>query len=83
MFPANVDGNEYMSTDIPKLAQSIAEFARSAGVGRSFLYQQIKCGRLKARKAGRRTLVLNEEGAAFLADLPLASSGASSNSTKR
>jgi hypothetical protein len=83
MFPANVDGDECMSTDIPKRAYSIAEFARLAGVGRSFLYEQIRCGRLKVRKAGRRTLVLNEEGAVWFANLPSASRRASSNSTKR
>ena len=39
-----------------KLAHSIAEFAQLSGLGRSFLYEQIKAGNLPVRKAGRRTL---------------------------
>jgi excisionase family DNA binding protein len=39
------------------LAVSIEEAARRAGVGRGYLYQQISKGKLRARKAGRRTII--------------------------
>jgi excisionase family DNA binding protein len=65
-----------MPRDTYKLAMSIAEFARLAGVGRSTLYNEIKSGRLKVRKAGRRSLILREEGLAWLATLPVASAKA-------
>lgn len=54
-----------------KLAHSIAEFAQLSGLGRSFLYEQIKSGHLPVRKAGRRTLILRDEGQAWLAKLPV------------
>lgn len=52
------------------LAVSIDQAARRAGVGRGFLYQEIAKGRLRARKAGRRTLVALTDLAAWLEALP-------------
>lgn len=59
-----------MASKDQKLAHSIAEFAQLSGLGRSFLYEQIKSGHLPVRKAGRRTLILRDEGQAWLARLP-------------
>ena len=56
-------------TDVP-LALGSFEAARAAGVGRSTIFEDIKVGRLKARKAGRRTLILRDDLAAWLASLP-------------
>ena len=53
-----------------RTALSIAEAARSIGVGRSTLYAIIKSGRLPVRKLGSRTLVLKIDLEAFVADLP-------------
>ena len=39
------------------LAVSVAEAARSAGIGRTSLYAAIATGQLKTRKYGRRTLI--------------------------
>jgi excisionase family DNA binding protein len=61
-----------MPKEAKKFAHSIAEFAQLSGLGRSFLYEQIKAGHLSVRKAGRRTLILDAEGQAWLAKLPVA-----------
>jgi hypothetical protein len=37
---------------------------------RTFIYEAIKQGRLIARKAGRRTVVLDEDYQSFLESLP-------------
>jgi excisionase family DNA binding protein len=40
-----------------RIAFSPNEAAAAAGIGRTFLFAQIKSGQLVARKAGRRTLI--------------------------
>jgi excisionase family DNA binding protein len=70
-----------MATKDQKLAHSIAEFAQLSGLGRSFLYEQIKSGNLPVRKAGRRTLILHDEAQAWLAKLPIAGQRRTSPST--
>jgi excisionase family DNA binding protein len=49
-----------------RLALSIAEFGVATGVSRSKLYEEIKAGRLKIAKVGRRTLISGEAGLAWL-----------------
>ena len=51
-------------------ALSIANACKRAGVGRTFIFEEIRSGRLKAKKAGRRTLVLREDLTAWLQALP-------------
>lgn len=51
---------------------SISEACRMAGVGQTRLYGAIADGRLKARKFGKRTLILRVDLLAFLAALPIA-----------
>lgn len=58
-----------MSHDIP-LAVSIVEAARMVGLGRTSLYAAIAAGELKARKAGRRTLVEVAALRQFIETLP-------------
>lgn len=53
-----------------KLAFSIAEAASHADVCRDYLYSAIRDGNLRARKAGRRTLILRADLEAYLAALP-------------
>ncbi len=70
-----------MTNQNRKLALSIAEFAQLSGLGRSYLYSQIKAGNLPVRKAGRRTLILHEEGQMWLAKLPVVAHRRTSPST--
>lgn len=58
-----------MSTYTQKAALSVAEFCQAVGIGRSFFYEQLKAGRIKAVKAGRRTLVPATEVANWLGRL--------------
>ena len=53
-----------------KLAFSISETCEAAGQGRTSIYAAIARGELKARKAGRRTVVLPDDLKAWLESLP-------------
>jgi excisionase family DNA binding protein len=52
-----------------KLAYAIAELPELVSVGRSHIYEEIRAGRLRTVKAGRRTLVLAEDLRAWLLSL--------------
>jgi excisionase family DNA binding protein len=43
---------------VTPIAYSISEACAAARIGRTSLYQEIKAGRLRAIKRGRRTLIL-------------------------
>jgi hypothetical protein len=58
--------------DATPLAFSVETFAAVHAIGRSTAYNEIKSGRLKARKCKGRTLVTAEDAAAWRANLPLA-----------
>jgi excisionase family DNA binding protein len=49
---------------------SVSEACAVAGIGRTKIYQAISEGRLKARKCGKRTLVLRNDLRDFLTSLP-------------
>ena len=51
-------------------AYSLTEVARLTGRGRSTLYELIAAGRLKARKLGSRTVILDTDLTDFLNNLP-------------
>jgi excisionase family DNA binding protein len=55
---------------IDKLALSVAEAAIHANLCRDLIYAAIRDGNLRARKAGRRTLILRADLEAFLQELP-------------
>ena len=66
-------GTSAMSTDdgnLTKLAYGVQEFGAVAGLGRTKVYAEIAAGRLRAKKAGRRTIILAEDARAYLASLP-------------
>jgi excisionase family DNA binding protein len=51
-------------------AMSLAEFCGRYGPGRTKTYDEIKSGRLRAVKCGKRTLVTEDDAEAWLRSLP-------------
>jgi len=58
-----------MSTPVP-IAVPVPEACRIVGIGRSRLYEEIAAGRIEARKAGKRTLVMVASLRDYVASLP-------------
>lgn len=54
-----------------KLAFTISDLVQLGPNSRTQIFEEIKQGRLKARRCGRRTVVLNEDYAAYLKALPI------------
>ena len=46
------------------------EWARNNGVGQNFVWSAISDGRLRVRRIGKRMIILDEDGRAFLRQLP-------------
>ena len=62
-----------MSENTPNLQReglSIADACIIAGIGRTKIYEAIASGTLKARKFGKRRIILRSDLHAFLAGLP-------------
>jgi hypothetical protein len=59
-----------LRSEVLRLAYRIDEFVRLSGVGRTSVYEALKTGRLKAVKAGTRTLILADSAHEFVASLP-------------
>ncbi|MHB2210682.1 helix-turn-helix transcriptional regulator [Methylobacterium sp. CM6257] len=59
-----------------KLSYGVADVVKASGASRSLIYEQIKAGNLKARKLGRRTLILSADLQSWLAALPTSQAGA-------
>lgn len=55
-----------MTLNNGKLAYSISDLPALTSLGRSFIYEEIKAGRLQTLKAGRRTLVMADDLNAWL-----------------
>jgi excisionase family DNA binding protein len=53
-----------------KRALSVKEAAQAAGIGRTTLFEEIRQGRITARKVGRRTIIVIEDLDAWLKSLP-------------
>ncbi len=51
-------------------ALTVADVTRRTGIGRTSIFEAIRAGRLRARKAGARTLVMADDLKAFLDSLP-------------
>lgn len=52
------------------LAYSIDGFAKATGVGRSKIYEEIRAGRLHAKKLGSRTIITAQAASDYLSQLP-------------
>ena len=52
-------------------ALSVDEATKAADVGRTFIFQEIRKGRIRARKAGRRTIIIIDALDAWLKALPV------------
>jgi hypothetical protein len=52
------------------LAYDILTGAKAANTSRSEIYEAMKRGALKAKKNGRRTIILHDDLMAYLASLP-------------
>jgi excisionase family DNA binding protein len=52
-------------------AYSIDEFRAAFSIGRSVVYEEIRTGRLRARKVGSRTLIAREDAIEWLRNLPV------------
>jgi excisionase family DNA binding protein len=59
------------SAGTEKHALTIQEACSHSGIGKTKLYEAINSGRLKARKAGKRTLILSDDLREYLSALPL------------
>lgn len=58
------------STPPGRFAYSIEDLCNDGPFGRSFIYEEIRTGRLIARKARGRTIILPSDLEAYLAALP-------------
>jgi excisionase family DNA binding protein len=64
------ENKDMTSQPVEREGLSIAEACAVAGIGRTKIYEAIAEGSLKARKCGKRTLILRDELRDFLAALP-------------
>lgn len=53
-----------------KAAYTVAEFCAAHGVGKSLVFEEIAAGKLRTKKAGRRTLIRVDDARAWLDALP-------------
>ena len=54
----------------PPKASRIPDFATNNGICRATVYKEIRIGRLRAVKAGNRTLILEEDAEKWRKSLP-------------
>lgn len=59
-----------------ELSLSVEDFCARTGLRKSWVYQQIKFGRLRALRAGRRVVIEAADARAFIAALPSAAGAA-------
>jgi hypothetical protein len=62
--------NATPDTDATPLAYPVDAFAKAIGVGRSKVYEEIRLGRLRAKKLGARTVITGTDARAYLDALP-------------
>ena len=55
-------------------AMSLADFCHRYGIGRTKAYEELKTGRLRGRKCGKRTIIADDDAERWLSSLPSANS---------
>jgi len=67
--------------EVERVAYTIDELCSGSGrvAGRTKLYEEIAAGRLRARKLGRRTVILAADARAWLEALPVMESAGTSD----
>lgn len=63
----------------PLLAYDIKALIKASGLKRSHIYKEMIAGRLKYRKAGRRTLFLPDDAEAWMRAMPVGEPSHSAN----
>ncbi len=53
-------------------AMTVKQFLEWVHISRSTFYKEVRAGRIKLRKVGRRSLVAREDAEAWLSNLPTA-----------
>jgi excisionase family DNA binding protein len=62
-------------TSFQQRAMSVRDFCERFGVGRTTTYEEIKGGRLRARKVRKRTIITDDDAEAWLQSLPVVETG--------
>jgi hypothetical protein len=65
----------WQSAQDKKRAFDIAAFCQRYGVGRTRAYEEIRLGRLRIRKCGRKTLITEDDAEDWLGSLPSVPAG--------
>ena len=63
--------NNQANDDAPRGAFSVRDFCQWAGIGRTAFYEELKTGRLAAKKFGKRTLIPIAEAHRWVEGLPV------------
>lgn len=58
-----------MNPEPQKFALSVNDFCRACSIGRSTFYEEVKAGRIRILKAGKRTLIASSEAQRWLNSL--------------
>jgi len=59
-------GKPMVIENTPRLAYGINQACETSGMGRSFIYEEIRAGKLKTFKCGTRTLIASDDLHAWL-----------------
>jgi hypothetical protein len=51
-------------------AMSITRFSEDSAIGRTKAYEELRSGRLRGRKVGKRTIISQDDAEAWLRQLP-------------